>query len=309
MKHEQQHTSNIPPTIHELRRGDYCVIASVSGGKDSTAVSLWLEEQGIEHERVVADTQWESRLLYDHVLDYLPGKLGRIETVGYPGGMTALIQSKQMFPSRMKRFCTQFLKVFPLRDYARQREAETGKPAVQVVGIRREESKARADAPEWEWVQFSADWGCWKWGPMVEVTRAQVIELHAHHGVLPCRLYLEGAERVGCWPCIFAGKRDLRLLARIDPGRVDAIEALEQEIAAGQRARTEARGETAWFDAAWFQGHAANVTCADGEMRYPTVPIRQAVEWAKTSRGGKEYELFWNVRPRAECTRWGLCGI
>ena len=36
------------------------VVASVSGGKDSAALSLWLTEQGIEHRRVFAVSGWEA---------------------------------------------------------------------------------------------------------------------------------------------------------------------------------------------------------------------------------------------------------
>lgn len=38
------------------RLAGHQVCAAVSGGKDSTAMSLWLTEQGIEHLRVFADT-------------------------------------------------------------------------------------------------------------------------------------------------------------------------------------------------------------------------------------------------------------
>lgn len=35
------------------------VIASISGGKDSAAMALWLIENEIPHERVFCDTGWE----------------------------------------------------------------------------------------------------------------------------------------------------------------------------------------------------------------------------------------------------------
>ena len=43
------------------------VIASISGGKDSAAMSLWLTE----HDRVFADTGWE----YEATYEYLRGPL------------------------------------------------------------------------------------------------------------------------------------------------------------------------------------------------------------------------------------------
>ena len=47
------------------------VVASVSGGKDSAAMSLYLCEVGVAHERVFMDTGWEHRITYE----YLRGEL------------------------------------------------------------------------------------------------------------------------------------------------------------------------------------------------------------------------------------------
>jgi hypothetical protein len=43
------------------------VIASVSGGKDSAAMSLWLMEQDIDHDRVFLDTKWEHPATYEYL--------------------------------------------------------------------------------------------------------------------------------------------------------------------------------------------------------------------------------------------------
>jgi hypothetical protein len=50
------------------------VVASISGGKDSAAMSLHLRERGIEHRRVFMDTGWEAGETYD----YLRGELTRV---------------------------------------------------------------------------------------------------------------------------------------------------------------------------------------------------------------------------------------
>lgn len=52
------------------------VIASVSGGKDSAAMSLYLHELGIEHERVFLDTGWESPITYEYLQEELPKAIG-----------------------------------------------------------------------------------------------------------------------------------------------------------------------------------------------------------------------------------------
>src|SRR5574337_448090 len=64
------------------------LIASVSGGKDSTALMLALREAELPHLRVFADTEWEAPETYRY-LDVLRNRLGPIDVVGVPGGMRA----------------------------------------------------------------------------------------------------------------------------------------------------------------------------------------------------------------------------
>src|SRR5512146_2347107 len=87
------------------------VVASVSGGKASAALSLWLTEQGIEHDRIFLDTGWEHPSTLDYIHGPLTEALGPIGTLRAPMGFADLVRAKGMFPSRTKRFCTQELKV------------------------------------------------------------------------------------------------------------------------------------------------------------------------------------------------------
>lgn len=142
------------------------VVASVSGGKDSTAMCLWLREQGIEHSRVFADTGWEATETYDY-LDELRDILGPITQVQNlklwekarpgEGGMVELIRQKQMFPSRTRRFCTEQLKLKPLQAF--MDICSMAGPVVNAIGIRAAESTARSKLTEWEW-NDDFDAGC-----------------------------------------------------------------------------------------------------------------------------------------------------
>lgn len=68
------------PTYPDPKSPDVLPIASISGGKDSAALSLHLTEQGIEHRRVFADTGWEHDHVYES-FEYLSKKLGPIDVV------------------------------------------------------------------------------------------------------------------------------------------------------------------------------------------------------------------------------------
>lgn len=302
------------------------VVASVSGGKDSAALSLWLKEKGVKHQRVFMDTGWEHPATYEYLRGELARVIGPIEEIRASLQMEELIQKKGMFPSRLRRFCTQELKVFPMQRHLRAL-MDSGEDVVNAVGIRHEESVARASLPEWEWAD---GFDCEVWRPLIRWTEADVIAIHKRHGLRPNPLYLQGASRVGCWPCIYARKAEIRMLAEIDPQRVEKIRKLEASVAESARAR-HARDSAAWAERpdpepasgtqehdrwrakrdrltrpfsppAWFQAQSPG---PDGH--YPMMPVDDAIAWSRTSRGGKQFELF-SAAPRdAGCMRWGMC--
>lgn len=260
------------------------VVASISGGKDSAAMSLWLTEQGIEHDRVFMDTGWEHPATYEYLRGPLAAKLGQITEIRGPLTMEQVIEKHGAFPSRKWRFCTRELKVEPLQRYL----ASLGEEAVNAVGVRAEESEARARMPEWEW---SDALEVETWRPLLGWSFEDVRAIHNRHGLAPNPLYLWGAERVGCWPCINARKAEIRLIADVDPGRFVRLADLEERISAAAGASRS-----------WFQ---ARLEHPDGN--YPPWPIKKVIEWSRTSHGGRQFELF-AAEPRdAGCMRWGLC--
>jgi 3'-phosphoadenosine 5'-phosphosulfate sulfotransferase (PAPS reductase)/FAD synthetase len=282
------------------------VVASISGGKDSTSMSLYLTELGIDHDRVFADTGWESDITLDYVRTVLPGALGPITWVRSSLQMVDLIRDKGMFPSQTIRYCTQMLKVFAIRDYMRG----LGDVAlVNAVGIRRAESEKRAESPEWEpWPPGMSGLDVDVWRPLVEWTLDDVVAIHHRHGVKPNPLYLLGASRVGCWPCIFSRKEEIALVAELDPARIDMIRALEVEVGAAAEARQVAKGTTleaqGYGRPVFFQLHRRD---ADGNETHACVPIDEVVEWSRTTRGGKQLALFQPPLAREGCMRWGMC--
>jgi 3'-phosphoadenosine 5'-phosphosulfate sulfotransferase (PAPS reductase)/FAD synthetase len=281
------------------------VIASVSGGKDSAALSLWLTEQGIDHDRVFADTGWEHAGTYEYLRGPLTRALGPIKEIRSAKyeGMADLCRRKGMFPSRVIRFCTQELKVKPMIDHLAAL-MDAGEDIVNAVGIRAGESDARSKMTEWEW---SKGFDCETWRPLIRWTEQDVIDIHTRHGLAPNPLYLAGASRVGCWPCIFARKSELAFLADNDPARIQAIRDLERDVQAAAAARYAREGET--FESKGYTG--PTFFQASGRLRSEgkdgaMVPIDDVILWARTARGGRQFELFAPEREEG-CVRWGLC--
>ena len=250
------------------------VVASISGGKDSAAMSLYLTEMGIEHQRVFCDTGWEHPITYEYLRGPLTEKLGPIIELQPKRKMEELIKHKGIFPQRIRRFCTQELKVFPLAAHI-NKLVEEGADIVNSVGIRAAESEARSKMPEWE---YQDGFDCEVWRPLIRWTEQDVIDIHTRHGLRPNPLYLMGASRVGCWPCIYARKDEIRFVADNDPDRIDRIRALETELTEKAAANAAKRGEELTNKPGWFQAKEGDVDRC--------WPIDKVVEWSRTARGG-----------------------
>ncbi len=268
-------------------------IASVSGGKDSAAMCLHLQEQGIEYQAVFMDTGWEAQQTYDYLVDVLEKKIGPIEWIKPKLPMVDLIRSKAMFPGRLCRFCTQQLKIFPFIEWTAEREI------VNTVGIRSGESRARSMLGARESLYEAEHVEVWR--PILDWDEGLVVKMHKRHGLTPNPLYLKGATRVGCWPCIFSRKEEIRLVSEIDPRRIDTIRGLEEEVQEAARLRYEAIGET--FKSLGYKPPTFFSRKLNG--KHDMTPIDEMVKWAKTSHGGRQYEMLHD--DRRGCLRWGMC--
>lgn len=277
------------------------VICSISGGKDSTAMCLHFRERGIPHERVFADTGWEHDHTYRYI-DKLEERLGPITRVKGPRSMVELVRSKAMFPSRVRRFCTEELKVKPLFDHLFERQRDTGRQVVNAVGVRAAESRARSKLPEIDGYRDKrGEFEIWR--PIIDWSEQDVIDIHRRHDLAPNPLYFEGATRVGCWPCIYARKAEIRHVANSTPERIDLLRALEEEITEAADARAAAKGETNEYPRTFFAGRGPSALAGRaGAMR-----IDEVVEWSRTAHGGRQMLLLDVPDPEEGCVRWGMC--
>lgn len=199
-------------------------IVCFSGGKDSTALILWAKENLPEFTTIFCDTKWEK----DGTLAYvgyvnrtlLDGKLITLTSAEYPNGMRELVQIKGMIPQNSGRFCTSELKVEPTRAYLLTLDDEY----CLYDGKRKDESTERSDLPSSEWADY---YDCEIHHPIRNWSAAQCFALMAKHGVDPNPLYLMGAGRVGCFPCININLRELKALSFSAPEIRDRIRELE----------------------------------------------------------------------------------
>lgn len=325
------------------------VVASVSGGKDSTAMCLHLREIGVDYTPVYIDTGWENAETYRYLRDELPRYVGEITwlrldvelpddlealarvyeaRLGHDSAMVRMCLRKGMFPAGTIRWCTQELKVRPMGRFLDGLDAEP----VNAVGIRAEESRARSCMPEWEEVDGNL-LRATVWRPIIGWTADDVVAIHQRHGVVPNRSYFQGASRVGCWPCIRSNKAEIRLLADVDPARVDLLRDLEADIARLAEARHLARGTTLEAEGhhapSWFQtrddprkvtrcpdceGKGCQACDGKGRRRVKLHdascwPIDRVVEWSRTADGGRTMELFGARPAEFGCMRWGMCDV
>lgn len=296
-------------SIRETSRG-LIYHVGISGGKDSTALLLWvLFESGIPHHLIrvtFSDTGNEDELTYAHlrlILKRLLAPLGiALETLHPEHDFFELALRKKRFPSRVAQFCTIELKIEPLRAWLRERWAEGMETVIlngKRVGESVERARTMADQPE---RSFSDYWGCEEWMPAREWTLNDVLAIHRKYDFPLNPLYALGAHRVGCWPCINCGKMEIRLVAKHRPEKITLIEAKELE-------QQQVNGRTCTFfhaKTAPAQYRTGTYTDSDG-VEWKTSPIREIVKWAHTKRGGKEPITESDAAPTVCLSKYHAC--
>lgn len=208
-------------------------VVCFSGGKDSTALVCWAKENLEEFETVFCDTGWESPITYAYIQEIndrlLNGRLIVLKSEKY-AGFEDLVLRRKIVPGIRSRFCTQGLKVFPLHDYYESLDDEV----TSYQGIRADESARRRMMPEEQWVDDAGGYLIKR--PLFHWTAEQCFAIAAKYGIQPNPLYLLGAKRVGCWPCIMVGKKELRNLFENTPGLLERLESLEAKLNEGREA-------------------------------------------------------------------------
>ena len=304
-------------------------IVSVSGGKDSTALLLLAIERQTENlEAWFADTGHEHQQTYDYI-DYLSNKVLPIRVIkadfsaqiarkrefvatkwreqGVPEervlmALNALVPTgnpfldlclwKGRFPSTKARFCSEELKRNPIVE-AQLELLDAGNEIWSWQGVRADESLARRDLPELDEVGG----GLWNYRPILKWTAEDCFATHRKHGIKHNPLYEQGMGRVGCMPCIHARKDELLEISRRFPEEIERVVNWERMVAEASK-----RGMSTFF-AAVQDDPAAR----DKDISHDSHGIHVMVEWAKTSRGGRQYDFLRMEEGPACSSIYGLC--
>jgi 3'-phosphoadenosine 5'-phosphosulfate sulfotransferase (PAPS reductase)/FAD synthetase len=200
----------------------------------------------------------------------------RALSVMFPSGnpFLDLCMWKGRFPSRKAQFCTEELKTNMAVEYQLGLMA-AGHKVISWQGVRRDESQNRRDAKLFERVGG----GLWIFRPIAFWSADQVFTFAAERGVKPNPLYLQDMNRVGCMPCINCSKGELRAIAARFPEHPTRI--AEWEVIVGACSK---RG----FSTFMADAHQAK----DRRIIFADLNIWSRIEWSKTSRGGKQFNLL-----------------
>ncbi len=306
-------------------------VISVSGGKDSTALLLLaIERQPDNMSAVFADTGNEHEQTYEYVrylekatgvpirwvkADFAARIAGKKEYVltkwagkGVPQenidrAAAALVPTgnpfldlciwKGRFPSTKAAFCSEELKRNPIINQVQNPLLDAGHDVQSWQGVRRDESLNRRFLIPQELKSTHANGAeLWNYRPILDWKAEDCFAMHRKHGIKHNPLYEQGMGRVGCMPCINCRKDELLEISKRFPEAIQRIAEWEQAVKAASK-----RGGATFFAAP-----------SDDSEWSATQTIEVVVEWSKTKRGGKLYDMFRMLDDGPVCSSvYGLC--
>lgn len=166
-------------------------ILSLSGGKDSTALAIYMKGRIPEIEYVFCDTSQELQETYDY-LDKLEAYLGKpiVRLKQSPNAFEDLLKARRNFlPSPQMRWCTELLKIRPFERFVGE------DPVINYVGIRADENRKGYISSK---PNLTARY------PFIEegITKADVARILEESG-LGFPDYYKWRSRSGCYFCFF----------------------------------------------------------------------------------------------------------
>ena len=218
---------------------DTIYYVSHSGGKDSQAMyahvcSIVPHDQVVVVHADLGEVEW--RGIHEHIRDNIDHELHVVRAGKTLFDMVRQRHEKRpdapCWPSSATRQCTSDLKRGPIEKFIRNDMRARGvTQAVNVMGLRAEESPARKKRDPWRLNARLSVAGrtVHDWLPIHDWSTARVFGQIAAVGQEPFWVYAEGNKRLSCVFCIMGCDGDLRNGRKHRPGLYEKYRALEAE--------------------------------------------------------------------------------
>lgn len=235
----------IPDDVKALIDAGALVVINHSGGKDSQAMTLVVEELvrlgQIKRSQVVAvhaelpGVDWPG--LESHIRDTCAFPLHLVRAGKTFFEMVERRHAKDAnrpcWPSPQFRQCTSDLKRGPIDTWTRRylkAHPEHNGAVVHLIGVRAQESAQRAKQPVTAINKRESKAGRYvmSWHPIHAFSEAEVWDWIHGAGQEGHWAYLEGMSRLSCSFCIMGSRSDLRTAARLRPELLAQYDALEE---------------------------------------------------------------------------------
>ena len=228
----------VPPECREMIRAGALVAVNHSGGKDSQAMTILLSRivpraQLAAVHAPLGEVEWEG--VVPHVEATLPAGVPLIMAPVSSGkSLLDHVEERGKFPGIRQRWCTATHKRGPIeRELRRHLKANPrfGGRLINCLGIRRDESAARAKRVPWQHNERLSVAGreVFDWLPIFDLSTEDVFRVIRVAGQSPHWIYRH-LSRCSCSFCIFSSPEDLRRAAELRPELYRRYAEIERRI-------------------------------------------------------------------------------
>ena len=229
---------HLPPACRDMIRAGALVAISTSGGKDSQAMTILLSrivprDQIVAVHAPLSEMEWPGTV--EHIEATLPAGVPLIfAPVASGKSLLDRVEERGMFPGIRQRWCTAEHKRRPIERELRQYlkiHPRFGGRLVNCLGIRRDESAARARRVPWRRNERMSVAGreVFDWLPIFDLSTEDVFRVIRDAGQSPHWIYRH-LSRCSCSFCIFSSPGDLRTAAELRPGLYRRYAQTERRI-------------------------------------------------------------------------------
>jgi len=178
---------------------------SVSGGLDSTALSILVSKKIPDARYIFADTGDEFPQVYNHLTKMEERLNIKIETAWNDKKLGEYEIESKYFPSHKQRFCTRMFKIEPIERYLKVYE-----PFKLAIGLRADEDR-KGNIADYA-VYPLQEWG---------IKKCDVVTICQQYDLIP--KYPWYMSRGGCYSCFYKSKEELIALAQNEPKLFDVL--------------------------------------------------------------------------------------